>query len=167
MHPSAHLSPQPKWQIDWFSHFLHSSWQKVPILYNGCPYPPELPLPMGGLDPHLTQFLGPMRAKNPNGTSIVSAVFAQMTAECPYTLEWFACSLSKLPLPMGDWTPCNTPWRIWTPCNTRFLGPTRVLNPNGNSIVSAIFAGLTSGVTDTPIDKPRYSVGNNGPQVHT
>jgi len=31
--------------------FLHSSQQKVPILYNGRPYPPELSLPMGDLDP--------------------------------------------------------------------------------------------------------------------
>jgi len=33
------------------------------------------------------------------------------------------------------------------PSNTWFPGPTRVLNPNGISIGSAIFAGLTS-VTD-------------------
>ena len=33
------------------------------------------------------------------------------------------------------------------PSNTRFPGPTRVLNPNGISIGSAIFSGLTS-VTD-------------------
>ena len=43
---------------------------------------------------------------------------------------------SKLPLPMG----------IWAPSNTRFSGLTRVLNPNGISIGSAVFA-LTS-VTD-------------------
>ena len=39
-----------------------------------------------------------------------------------------------MPLPMGDLDPCNT----W------FLGPTRVLNPNGISIGAAVFAGLTS-----------------------
>jgi len=38
---------------------------------------------------------------NPNGISIGSAVFAQFTAECPYTLQWTALSPSKLPLPMG------------------------------------------------------------------
>ena len=41
-----------------------------------------------------------MRAHNPNGTSIGSAIFAQMTAECLYTLQWFACFPSKLSLPM-------------------------------------------------------------------
>ena len=35
-------------------------------------------------------FLGPKRAQNPYGTLIGSAVFAQMAAECPYTLQWFA-----------------------------------------------------------------------------
>jgi len=35
--------------------------------------------------------------------------------------------------------------------NTWFPGPTRVLNPNGISIDSAVFAGLTS-VTDRPTD---------------
>jgi len=90
--------------------FLHSLRQKVPILYNGRPYLPELPLPMGDLDlPYNTWCFWPMRAHNPNGTSIGSAVFAQMTAECPYTLEWFACFLLKIvPSHAGFWTTCNT-----------------------------------------------------------
>jgi len=35
-----------------------------------------------------TWFLGPIRAHNPNGISIGSAVFAQLTTECPYSLQW-------------------------------------------------------------------------------
>jgi len=46
-----------------------------------------------------------------------------------------------------------------TPSNTWLLGSTRVLNPNGISIGSAIVAGLT--VTYRPTDRPHYSVGNN------
>jgi len=42
------------------------------------------------------------------------------------------------------------------PCNTWSLGPSEVLNRDGISIGSAVFAGLTS-VTD----RPRYSVSNN------
>jgi len=42
--------------------------------------------------------------------------------------------------------------------NTSFPGPTRVLNPNGISIGSAVFAGLTT-VTDRPTVRPCYSVG--------
>jgi len=46
-----------------------------------------------------------MLAHNPNGTSIGLAVFAQMTAECPYTLQWFACFPLKIaPTHVGIWT---------------------------------------------------------------
>ena len=37
----------------------------------------------------------------PKGISVGSAVFAEMTANCPYTLQWDVPSPSKLPLPMG------------------------------------------------------------------
>jgi len=111
--------------------FLHSLLQKEPILYNGRPYPPELPLPMGGSGPPCnTSCFRPMRAYNPNSISISSAIFAQMTAECIYCLQWFACFPLKIaPSHVG----------IWTSCNTWFIGPTRVQNLNGNLIVSAIF----------------------------
>ena len=55
---------------------------------------------------------------------------------------------------------------IWTPSNTWFPGPTRLLNPNGMSIGSAVFAGLTS-VTDRQTDRPCYSIGNNRPHLRT
>jgi len=64
-----------------------------------------------------------------------------MIAECP--LQWAAPS------------PLNTvPFHgvTWTLSNTWFPGPTRVLNPNGISIGSAVFAGLTS-VTDRPTNR--------------
>jgi len=93
-----------------------------------------------------------MRAHNPNGTSIGSAVFAQMTEECPYTLQWFACFPLKIaPSHVG----------IRTSCNTWFIGPIRVRNPNGNLIISALFAGLTSVTywqSDRQTNRPRYSV---------
>jgi len=78
-----------------------------------------------------TCFLGPTRVPIRNRTSIGSAV---STAECPYTLHWAVPSPSKLPLSVG----------IWTPSITWFLGPIRVLNPNGISIGSADFIGLTT-----------------------
>jgi len=53
-----------------------------------------------------TRFLGPIGAHRPNGISIGSAVFPQMTVECPYTLQWDTHSPPKnLPLPMGDLNP--------------------------------------------------------------
>ena len=59
--------------------------------------------PLATVDHHVTRFLGPIGAHNPNGISIGSAVFAQMTTECPYTLQWDAPSPApqKLALPMG------------------------------------------------------------------
>jgi len=35
-----------------------------------------------------TWFLRPILAHNPKGISVGSTVFAQMTAECPYTIKW-------------------------------------------------------------------------------
>jgi len=68
--------------------FLHSSRQKVPILYNGGPFSPKLLLPTGIWTPSNLRFLGPVRAHNPNGITIGSAVFAQMTAMgCPFSLK--------------------------------------------------------------------------------
>jgi len=52
-----------------------------------------------------TRFLGLLQAKNPNGISIGSAVFAQFTAECPYFTIGRPFSSSKVPLPTGDLDP--------------------------------------------------------------
>jgi len=37
-----------------------------------------------------------------NGITIRSAVFAQMTAGCPYTLQWTALRPQNCPFPLGD-----------------------------------------------------------------
>jgi len=43
----------------------------------------------GGIwTPSNSWFLKPDRTDNPNGITIGSAVFAQVTTECPYTLQW-------------------------------------------------------------------------------
>jgi len=138
VHPSAHSSPQPKRQMDRFSRFCTAYGTKCLYFTMGAPILQNCPFPPGIWTSHVTRCFGPMRAHNQNGTSISSAVFAQMTAECPYTLQWFACfPLKIVPSHVG----------IWTSCNTWFIGPTRVWKANGNLIVSAVFAGLTS-VTD-------------------
>jgi len=101
--PSAHPSPQPKWQIDRFIRFAPVTTESLPILHNGPPLPP-----------------------------------------------------SKLPRPIGG---------SGLPSNTWFLGLTKVINPNGILIGSAVFAGLTS-VTNRPTNGPRYSVGYHRPHLH-
>jgi len=76
-----------------------------------------------------------------------SAVFAQVTAECPYTMY-------RPFLPQNYFFP----WGSGPRSNTWFHRPTRVLNPNGISIGSAVFAGLTS-VTDQQIDQQTMLLG--------
>jgi len=56
--------------------------------------------------PSNTWFLQSIQAHNPNGIPIGSAVFAQTTVECPYTLQWDAHSPPKIcPFPWGDLDP--------------------------------------------------------------
>ena len=67
------------------------------------PLPPQnCPFPWGPWYPSNTWFLVPTQVIIPNGISISSAIFAQLTVECPYTLEWAATFLQKISLPLGD-----------------------------------------------------------------
>jgi len=85
--------------------------------------------------------------------------FAEMTAKCPYNLQWAAFSSLKIAHSHRDMD--VVPWAH------------RVLNRNDISIGSAVFAGLTSVTgrhTDRPTDRhwPRYSVGNTlRPHLYT
>jgi len=54
-----------------------------------------------------TCFLGPSWSHNPNSISIGSAVFAQLTAECPHSLQWAALSPIKIAPSHGDLDPIN------------------------------------------------------------
>jgi len=150
IHPLAHSSPHPKRQIDRFSGFCAVHGRKCLYFTMGTPIHQNCPFPWGDLAPSYTWCLGPMQAQNPNCTSLGSAVFAQMNAACPYALQWFACFSLRIVTSSSG---------IWIPCNTWFLGPTRVLNPNGNSIASVVFVGLT--VTDRQTNRVRYWVGNS------
>jgi len=97
-----------------------------------CTSPPNtyfLLFTCGDLDPSTTCFLGLTWVHIPNSTSISSVIVAQLTAECHYTLQWAAPFPLKIAPAHG----------ICTPSNTCFLGPTRVHNPNGIWIGSAVF----------------------------
>jgi len=86
--PSAHRSPQPKWQIDRFSHFW-TAYRRVSLGKPGHVLSPNnSPLAWGIWAPSNTCFFGPTQVHNPNGISIGSAVFALLTAERPYTSQW-------------------------------------------------------------------------------
>jgi len=84
VHPSAHLSPQPKRQMDRFSRFCTAYGRKSLYFTMGAPIHQNCPFPWRGLDASITWFLGPMRAQNPNGTSIGWAVFC--TDDCRVSL---------------------------------------------------------------------------------
>jgi len=110
----------------------------------------------------------PIQGQNLNGISIASAVFAQLTAECPNALQWADLSPSKLPLPMWDLDP--------HPRHGSFLRPKWVFNPNGISIGLVVFAGLTTVTNDRPTDSDRltdrpcysqYSVCNTRLHLHS
>jgi len=92
-------STQTSWSVQ---PFLHSSRQSVPILYNGALSPQHCPFPWGIWHPSNTWFRGPVRAYNPYDSSIGSAIYAQLTVECPYTLQWVAPSPPQnCPFPWG------------------------------------------------------------------
>jgi len=155
--------------------------------------------PPGEYDCNLC-ILRPSRVHKRNGKWIGSGIFAQLTAESAYTLQWAPLStrISTSHVTHDDLGPCEPTTQtaprpfsrvftddrwvslyfimvclcfpleiapshvgIWTSCNTWFTGPTGVRDANGNLIVLAVFAGLTSVTdwqSDRQTDRPRYSV---------
>jgi len=95
--PSAYPHQQPKRQIDRFGCFCTAHGKRSLYFTMADPLPQNCPFSWGS-GPNLTRFLGSIRAHHPNGISIGSAVFVQMTADCPYTLQLDA-------LPMRDLGP--------------------------------------------------------------
>jgi len=84
--------------------FLHSSQQKVPMQWATLS-PQIAPYHGGSGSPPKSWFIGPVRAHNQNGITFSSAVFAQVTAECPVFYN-------GTPLPCQNYP---FPWWIWAP----------------------------------------------------
>jgi len=80
-------------------------------------------------------FLLPTPVGNPNGKSIASAIFAQLTAESPYTLQRAFVCRKIVPSYGGIWTPhlCHD-----------FLGKSEPENPNSIAIGSTVLAQMTT-----------------------
>jgi len=85
--------------------------------------------------------LQPTRVHNINSISIGSAIFAQMTAECPYTIG--------RPFPPQN---CPFPWGIWTPSNTWFLGPPDASTQMASRSVQPFLQGSLVWQTDRQTD---------------
>jgi len=146
---SAHLSPQPKRRIDRFSHFC-TAYSRMSLYCKWAPLSPKLPLPMGDLDPHLTHdSLGQFESKTQTASRSVQPFCTDGRRVSLYFAMGRPFPLSKLPIPMG----------IWTPSNTWFPGPTRVLNSNGISIGSAVLQGSLVWQTDRPTDRQTTLLG--------
>jgi len=142
--PSAHQSPQTKQQIDRFSRFCTAHGKKS-LDYNRQPFPKKLPLPARDVDPHLTDdFLGQYKPTIQTASWSVQLFSHRWLQTVPILYHGMSLSPIKIAPSHGGSGP---------PSNTWFPGPTQVLNPNGISIGSAVFAGLTS-VTDWPTDRP-------------
>jgi len=125
--------------------FLHNHGRQSLYFTMGPLFPKIAPSHGEIWTPSNIWLLWPTEAHNANGIWIRSAVFAQLTAEWPYTLQRAAPSTFKIAPYHGR----SLPHLIilpWAP---------RVLNQNGISIGSAILVGFTS-VTDKPTNRSRY-----------
>jgi len=74
---------------------------KVADAFDWYRQPRKLPLPLGESAPHPLHGLWAHWVSIQNGISICSAIFAQLTVECPITLQWAATFPPKLPIPLG------------------------------------------------------------------
>ena len=104
--------------------FLHSSRQKVPILYSlqWATFPPKLPLLMGDLGPDLIHdSLGHSEIIIQTASRSVQP-FSHRWPQCPYTLLWAPLSPKIAPSHAVIWTPSNTiPWAHPRPQPKRHL----------------------------------------------
>jgi len=115
----------------------------------GRPFPLKITLAHGGYaPPSNTCFLRPTPLRIPNGISIGSAVFAQLTAASPYTLPWAA----PFPLKIAHADGGRRPGLIHG-C----LGPPESTSSTTRRAVPLFFARLTI-VTDRQTDHATPSV---------
>jgi len=150
---SAHPTPQPKRQIDRFSRFCTTHGRKSLYFTMGDPFPKNCPFSWGIWT---SWFLGPFWAHNPNGITIGSGVYTQVTAECPF-YKWDARSPSKLlPISMGR----SGPHLIHGS-----LSPPKSSTQAASRSVQPFVQSSLVWQTDRQTDGPRYSVGNNRPHL--
>ena len=100
--------------------FLHNSWQSVVGLGHVLPLK-NCPFAWNDLDPRLIRgSLGLSDSKSETVSRSVQLFFAQLVAECPYSLQWTTISPSKLHIPM---------WASGPPSNRWFHGPIQAQQP--------------------------------------
>ena len=97
-------SPQPKREIDRFSHFCTAHGRKSVHFTMGRPFPPKLPLPMADLDPHPTRdYLGPSeRTIQTTSRSARRYFLHRWPQSVPILYNETPLPPSKMPLPRGS-----------------------------------------------------------------
>jgi len=102
--PLTHLSPQSKRKS--IGSAILTQLTAESLYLQWALLSPKIVPSNGGIWTSNTWFPAPTRVANTNGISIGSAIFAQTTAECPYTLQ-FGTPLSpqNCPFPWVDLDP--------------------------------------------------------------
>jgi len=145
-----------KRQIDRFSHFGTVHGRKSLHFYNGRPFPKKIALTHWGSGPHLTHdSLGSSEPMTQTAFRSVQPFLHRWPQSVPILYNGTPLP-PKIATSHGGSGPLS---------NTRFPGPTQVLNPNGISISSAVFACslVCTWQIRRQAHRPRYSVGNNRP----
>jgi len=130
MLPWAQPSPQPERHLNRFTRFCtecHYTFQRA------VPLPLKITPSHGGSGVHLTRLWA---HPSPQPKGHLNRFSRLCRDDCRVSLYFTMDDPSPLKI-----APSHS--RTGPPSITWFLGPTRVLNPNGISIGSAIFAGLT------------------------
>jgi len=152
----AHTSPHPKRHFDRFSHFCTDHDRVSPYIAMGCHFSPsKFPIHAGTCT--LIEYMVPWTHLSTKRHLVRFSHFHKAHGnESTYLTMGRPFPLKIAP----------THWGIFTPSKTQFRGSTGVHNPHSISISSAVSAGLTT-VTDRQTDRPRYSVYNNTPHLHS
>jgi len=131
--------------------FLHSSRHTVPIIYNERPFPQNCPFAWGDLNSHLIHdSLFPCKHTTQTASQSVQPFLHKIPQSVPILYNGPPVPPPLKIVPSQD---------MWTPSNTRLLGPTySSQSQNGISIVSVVFAGLTT-VTDRQTDRQTTLLG--------
>jgi len=158
MLPWAHPNQQLTQYLDRLSHFCTARGRVSLYLTMSRPFPFKIAPSHGGSEPPPnTWFLGLMLSPQANGISNGSAALAQLTAECPYTLQWAAHPRQNCSFPCRDLNPHLV---------NGSLGPPQSWTQTASRSVQPFPQDSLLWQTDIQSDRPHYLVCNHRPHLH-
>jgi len=150
--PSVHQSPQPKWQINQFSHFC-TAHGRVSM---GMSFPLIIAPSHEWSGPHLIHAsLGPVESITQTVSRSVQPFLHRSRQSVAILYNGPPLSPLKLQIPKGD---------LGSHLTRDSLGPSEPTIQTASRSVQPFFSGLTS-MTARQIDRPWYSVCNNRPHL--